>query len=148
MSDPTDAGYREILALRRRLARIEAMAEAAAQAPPTEPAPGFGDALATLRREGSARGPAIDALRAAVEGPRPATPAPDPARLAEATARLTADLRGAPTIETAYADMQSRAARLDTIETADPGGSGRLDPSAPTASKAADRIRRALTERH
>jgi hypothetical protein len=81
-------------------------------------------------------------------GPRPTTTAPDPARLAEATARLTADLRGAPTIEEAYADMKRRASRRDAIESADPGGSGRVDPSDPAATKAADRLRRALTEEH
>jgi len=137
-------GYREILALRKRLARLEEMAKAAAQPPPADK-PGFGDAIAELRRAGTASGSAIDALRAAVTGPRPTTPPPDPERLREATAILTGDLRGAPTIAGAFEHMKARASRLDALETTDPGSSGRVDPSDPAATPAADRLRRALS---
>lgn len=141
----TDTGYAEILALRRRLARLEEMAKAAAQ-PADNPAT-FGDALDTLRRTGSARGPAIDALRAAVEGPGTPAPAPGRDQLAEAARVLTAELRGAPTIEGAFADMKARASRLNAIESGDPGASGRVDPSAPALSAAAERLDRILKGR-
>jgi hypothetical protein len=143
----TDTGYREILALRRRLARIEAMAQAAAPPPQADP-PTIGDAIATLRREGTASGPAIDALRRQIVGrPEPAT-APSRDQLAEAARVLTDDLRGSPTIEGAYADMQTRAIRRNVVETASAGALGRIDPTAPATATAIDRLRKALSEEH
>ena len=148
MNDDSYArGLEEIRLLRIRLANLEQMGTAA-QAPPADKPASFGDALNVLRTTGSASGSAVDALKRAVEGPRTTTTAPDPERLREATAILTADLRGSETIEKAFSAMQSRQARLNTLESVDPGSSGRTDPSDPAATTAADRLRRALTEEH
>jgi hypothetical protein len=144
----TDAGYREILALRERIRRIEQLAKAAAPPPPADNPATFGDALAELRRTGSASGPAIDALRRQITArPEPAT-APSRDQLAEATAHLTADLKGSATIEGAYADMRSRAARRNVVEMADAGALGRVDPTDPARATAIDRLRKALSEEH
>lgn len=140
MTDP----YRAIRDIRERLARIEKMATAA-QAPPADNPATFGDALDTLRRAGSASGPAIATLRRQItEGPTP-TSSPHPARLAEATARLTADLAGNQTIEGAFSDMQRRASRRDAIENAQAGASGRVDALDGPTSRAIDK---ALQEGH
>ena len=142
----TDAGYAQILALRRRMARLEELAKAAAQAP-DKPTPGFGDALRQVARDGTASGSAIDALKRAVEGTRPTTTAPDPERLREATRVATANLRGSASIEGAYADMQTRAARRNVVETASPGALGRVDPTDPATAAAIDRLDRVLKGR-
>jgi hypothetical protein len=107
----------------------------------------FGDALDTLRRTGSASGSAIDALRAAVEGPRTPATAPSRDQLAEAARVLTADLRGAPTIEEAFSDMQRRASRRDAIETAQAGASGRVDALDGPTSRAIDKLDKILKGR-
>jgi hypothetical protein len=143
----TDNAYTEILALRRRLARIEEMATAAA--PPADNPATFGAALETLRRSGSASGPAIDRLREAVEG-SPAAPdgAPDPDRLTEATQRVAGGMSGSSTFEDALSVMRTNAARRDAIETVSPGSSGRIDVLRPGAAGPIDKIRKALSEGH
>jgi hypothetical protein len=113
----------------------------------TDPTPGFDAALRKLARDGTASGPTIDRFRAAVEGPRPTTAAPDPAQLAEAARVLTADLRGAPTIEEAFSDMQRRASRRDSIESAQAGALGRVDPLNGPTSRAIDKLDRLLKGR-
>jgi hypothetical protein len=154
MTAPTEdeayaAGLEEIKALRERLRRLEEMAQAVAQPGVlTDRTPNFGDALDTLRRTGSASGPAIDSLRAAVEGPRTPPAAPDPERLREATQRVTSDLRGSASIEEAYSAMQERATRRNVVETASPGALGRVDPTNPATATAIDRLRKALSEEH
>lgn len=140
----TDPGYAAIIALRERMRRLEKLAEAAAQAPPADKPASFSDALATLRRTGSASGSAVDALRRQItERPEPAT-APSRDALAEAVRVLTADTRGAGSIEEAFSNMKARQARLDALESSDPGASGRTDPTDPTATPAADRLDRIL----
>jgi hypothetical protein len=146
--DAYTAGVAEIKALRERLRRLEEMAQAAAPPPAlTDRTPNLGDALDTLRRTGSASGSAVDALRRAVEGPRPTTTTPDPERLREATARLTSDLKGSSTIEGAYRDMQTRAARRNVVETVQAGGLGHVDPTDPATTTAVDKLDRILKGR-
>jgi hypothetical protein len=142
----TDTAYTEILALRRRLARIEEMATAAA--PPVDNPATIGDALETLRRTGSASGSAIDRLREAVEGPRTPAAAPDRAELAEATRRVVGGMAGSSTFEGALATMRANATRRDAIETVSPGSSGRIDVLSPGAAGPIDKIRKALSEGH
>jgi hypothetical protein len=143
--DAYAAGLAEIKALRERLRRLEEMALAEAKPPTlTDRTPNLGDALDTLRRTGSASGSAIDALRAAVEGPRTPATAPDRDALAEAARVATSDFRGSSTFAGAFAQMRKRADRLNTIEANDPGGSGRTDPSDPAATTAAERLDRVL----
>jgi hypothetical protein len=143
--DAYTAGVAEIKALRERLRRLEEMAQAAAKPPTlTDRTPNLGDALDVLRREGTASGSAVDALKRAVTGPRPTTTAPSRDQLAEAARVLTADLRGAPTIEEAFSDMQRRASRRDAIETAQAGANGRVDALDGPTSRAIDKLDRIL----
>lgn len=144
--DPTvDAAMEELRRLKARLAQLEKMAR---QVPAPDKPASFGDALDALRRTGSARGPAIDALRAAVEGPGMPATAPSRDQLAEAARVVSADLRGSASIEGAYRDMQARASRRNAVEMADPGALGRVDPTDPATATAIDRLRTALSEEH
>ena len=144
----TDNAYTEILALRRRLARIEEMATAA-QPPPADNPATFGDALAVLRATGSATGSAVDALRAAVTGSRAAPDgAPDPDQLKAATQRVVGGMAGSSTFEGALATMRANATRRDTIENIQAGASGHVDVLEPRTASAIDRLRAALNEEH
>jgi hypothetical protein len=169
----TDDALEELRALRRRLAQLEALAAQQAEAKPVfreedvanpayfaahrkeilaaapegrivSRAASIGDAINVLRTTGSASGPAIDALRRQItEGPTPAT-APSRDALAEAVRVLTADTRGSSSIAGAFEAMKARASRLDAIESVDPGGSGRVDPTDPATATAAERLDRVL----
>ena len=142
-----DDPYAEIRALRERLRRLEEMAQAAKPPTLTDRTPNLGDAINVLRRTGSASGSAIDSLRRAVEGPKTPATAPSRDQLAEATQRVVGGMAGSSTFEGALATMRANATRRDTIETASPGSSGRIDVLSPGAAGPIGKIRKALEER-
>jgi hypothetical protein len=143
----SDEGYREILALRERIRRIEEMATAAAPPPADNPA-SFGDALRKLAEVGTASGSGVDRLRRELTGRPEPSPTPDREALDAATRAVTDDLGGSSSIEAAYEHMKLTAARRTAIETVSPGSSGRIDVLSPGAAGPIDRIRKALEEGH
>jgi hypothetical protein len=106
----------------------------------------FGDALAELRRTGSASGPAISELRRQIEeGPTPPS-TPDREALDAAT-RVVMAPTGSDSIAAAYEQMKRRAERRNVVENIQAGASGHVDVLDPRTASAIDKLDKILKGR-